>query len=78
MTIDRCACYNVSFATLKAEARASGAETISALQEEIDFGRDCGRCHPYIRRMLRTGETAFSEIIGEDGGEGSISSKLEW
>lgn len=77
MTIDRCVCFNVRFDTIKAEARASGAETVPALQEEIDFGRDCERCHPYIRRMLETGETTFSEIIGEDGGDGRTSSKLE-
>lgn len=77
MVIDRCVCYDVPFDTLARVARRTGAATVEALQEEINFGRDCSRCHPYVRRMLQTGETAFSEIIGEDDGNGRAPSKLE-
>jgi NAD(P)H-nitrite reductase large subunit len=66
MPIDRCVCFDVPFETLDSIARCSGAETIEALQEEIAFGHDCCRCHPYVTRMLATGQTVFSEIIREE------------
>ena len=77
MVVDRCVCYDVSFETLAAVADRTGADTLEALQQKITFGRSCCRCHPYVRRMLRSGETVFSEIIGEDDGNGRASSKLE-
>lgn len=66
MTIDRCQCYNVSFATLSDEARRTGANTVEALQAEICFGQKCGLCHPYVRRMLRTGQVTFHQVIEDD------------
>lgn len=66
MTIDRCYCYDWTFAELKAIAEAEGAETVAALQEHATFGQNCELCHPYVRRMLRTGETVFGEVIQEE------------
>ncbi|MEM1055669.1 MAG: (2Fe-2S)-binding protein [Bacteroidota bacterium] len=66
MTIDRCLCYNTSFADMAEEAACSGAATIPDLQDEIVFGHGCTLCHPYVRRMLRTGETVFHEIVTEE------------
>lgn len=63
--VDRCFCFSKTFAALKAEAEAAGAETVAALQEHVLFGRRCRLCHPYVRRMLRTGETVFREIVSE-------------
>lgn len=65
MTIDRCLCFNVRFEDLKEIAVATGAESVAALQHEIAFGANCELCHPYVRRMLKTGETAFHEIVTE-------------
>lgn len=70
MTIDRCLCYQVRFARLKPIAEATGAETVAALQDEAarrraTFGQGCRLCHPYVRRMLRTGATTFHEVIEE-------------
>ena len=55
-------------AGLKAElillaAKETGADSVAALQDEVTFGQNCQLCHPYVRRMLRTGEVAFDEVI---------------
>ncbi len=63
MDIDRCYCFGVPFAELKTIADATGAETVAELQEHATFGHTCKLCHPYVRRMLRTGRTVFHEIV---------------
>ena len=61
--IDRCYCFGVTFADLKAVADATGAESVAELQEHAAFGERCQLCHPYVRRMLRTGRTVFHQIV---------------
>lgn len=61
--IDRCYCFGQPFAGLKAVADATGAATVAELQAHATFGQRCRLCHPYVRRMLRTGETVFGEIV---------------
>ncbi|MGV3526805.1 MAG: (2Fe-2S)-binding protein [Candidatus Sericytochromatia bacterium] len=63
--IDRCLCFNQSFAALKAQALEHHCTSLEALQEVICFGKKCRLCHPYVRRMLQTGETVFHEILRE-------------
>ena len=63
--IDRCYCFGRTFAELKAAAGAAGAQTVAELQAHVVFGQRCRLCHPYVRRMLRTGETVFHEIVTE-------------
>lgn len=63
MPIDRCYCYQQTFAALKDVADETGAASIKALQEHVLFGQNCELCHPYVRRMLDTGETSFEEVI---------------
>ncbi|PSQ98408.1 MAG: (2Fe-2S)-binding protein [Bacteroidetes bacterium QS_9_68_14] len=65
MNIDRCYCYEERFARLKRVAEATGADSVAALQEHVEFGRDCQLCRPYVRRMLQTGEVVFEEVIRE-------------
>ncbi len=65
MRIDRCYCFQQTFATLKAVAEATEARSVAALQTRVVFGERCKLCHPYVRRMLRTGATVFHEIIEE-------------
>jgi bacterioferritin-associated ferredoxin len=64
--IDRCYCFQVTFRELREKAAASGAASVEELQGEVTFGKQCRLCHPYVRRMLRTGETVFREVIVED------------
>ena len=66
MHIDRCYCFQQTFAALKNVAEATGAARVEALQEHVQFGQRCKLCHPYVRRMLRTGATVFQEIITEE------------
>lgn len=74
MRIDRCYCFQHSFADLKATAEAEGVQTVEALQEHVSFGHNCQLCHPYVRRMLRTGQTVFTHVIlAEDEPEGGAS-----
>ena len=51
------------FAELLPVARQQGCSSLAALQEHADFGGGCELCHPYVRRMLKTGETVFHEVI---------------
>jgi len=66
MTIDRCYCYDRSFEALKTVAENTGADSIDDLQVHVTFGENCQLCHPYVRRMLETGQTVFHEVIEED------------
>ena len=65
MRIDRCYCFQKTFVELKTTAAATGAGSVAALQQHTDFGRRCGLCHPYVRRMLRTGAVIFDHIVTE-------------
>ena len=65
MTIDRCFCFATTFAELADVAERTGAATVPELQAHALFGQKCQLCHPYARRMLRTGQTVFHEIVTE-------------
>ncbi len=66
MDIDRCLCFNQRFADLQQVAEATGAQTVAELQTHVAFGQRCGLCRPYVRAMLRTGETVFHQILTDD------------
>lgn len=66
MTIDRCTCFGRTFAELAEVAAETGAATVPELQAHALFGQKCRLCHPYVRRMLRTGQTVFHEIVTEE------------
>lgn len=63
LVIDKCHCFNQSFAALKRVAETSGSTSIPELQQHVAFGLNCKLCHAYVARMLKTGETVFHEII---------------
>ena len=65
MRIDRCYCFGRTFAELRTVAEATGAGSVEALQRHALFGERCKLCHPYVRRMLRTGETVFHAVVTE-------------
>ena len=66
MQIDRCYCFQQKFSELKAIADEHGAATVQELQRHVTFGQNCQLCHPYVHRMLRTGQTIFDEIIRDE------------
>lgn len=70
--VDRCVCFARPFPELyaiaqkmKARSPTSAMPTFDELQEETDFGLACRICNPYVRRMLRTGETSFDVLLTE-------------
>lgn len=63
--IDRCTCFHRFFSELKDIAEQTHSTTISELQQHVQFGENCRLCHPYVQRMLKTGEVVFNEIIDE-------------
>ena len=64
LCIDRCVCRQILFADLLPQARA-GNWQLPDLIRETGCGGSCGLCRPYLRAMLRTGQTVFGEIILE-------------
>jgi len=66
MRIDRCVCFNRTFVELKEVAERNAAASIEMLQDHVEFGLQCSLCHPYVRRMLRTGETCFGQIVTDE------------
>ena len=60
--VSRCICRGVEFAELLPRARAS-SWTLADLIRETGCGGQCGLCRPYLREMLRTGQTAFHELL---------------
>jgi len=62
MRIDRCVCVQSSFAEAIEVSRREGL-TLAQLESRLGCGTGCGLCRPYLRRALRTGETAFHQII---------------
>lgn len=49
-----CLCRGVSDRTVKSTI-ADGAGTVDAVIEQCHAGSDCGKCRPYIARLLTIG-----------------------
>lgn len=63
MHIDRCYCFQQTFAALKSVAAQTKAGSVEELQRYVRFGLRCRLCLPYVRYMLQTGQTVFRAII---------------
>lgn len=64
--IDHCICFGRDFEELLQIARAKQVTTLEELQDETEFGLSCRICNPYVRRMLKTGQTTFDTLLTED------------
>ncbi len=62
LRIDRCVCLNRSFSELKELAKSKGLD-FAGLRAATGCGTGCGLCVPYVKVMLRTGQTEFRELI---------------
>ncbi len=62
MRVYRCVCDDVTFAELKKLAETKNVSTLEKLQQDRPFGRSCGLCVPYVRRMLEDGITEFDGL----------------
>lgn len=60
MPVDRCVCFNITFAELKKYAQTRPDCGIDDLRERFGCTRGCALCLPYIQAMLATGRTEFS------------------
>jgi bacterioferritin-associated ferredoxin len=63
--VTHCICFDVSFAQLKKVADTNNVHDLEALQQCVQFGHNCGLCHPYVRQMLRTGQTEFDVFYND-------------
>ena len=63
--VSGCICRSVAFEELLPRARASGWN-LADLIRETGCGGQCGLCRPYLRQMLLTGQTAFSQLLPPD------------
>lgn len=65
--VSRCICMRMPFVDLLSLARDHDWD-LADLMRETGCGDQCGLCRPYLRRMLRTGETEFRELLKEHDG----------
>jgi len=72
MNIYRCVCYDQTFEDLKVIAQRERFIKLPQLQKYCEFGNKCQLCHPYIKEMLRTGQTQFHRIIQDQADHTSI------
>ena len=61
-----CICHKRTFAELKQLAGERGLTTVEEITMATGCISGCGLCRPYIARMLKTGETAFPVLPGEE------------
>lgn len=59
MPVDRCICHQISFAEVKRIADEKGLLSVERLRVEKICSTNCRLCEPYLRQMLKTGETTF-------------------
>jgi len=57
--VTRCVCQRMTFDSLLRLCREYGWN-LEDLVANTGCGDQCGMCHPYLERMLDTGETRFA------------------
>ena len=63
--IDRCVCQRLPFAVLLPLARAGGWSEADVIRA-TGCGDQCGMCRPYLRQVLATGETIFTQVLEDE------------
>lgn len=61
MAVTGCVCHDISFEELKQIARESKS-SFDELSKKTSCCTGCGMCEPYVRLMLRTGQTSFEAL----------------
>lgn len=56
--VDRCVCVDITFEALK-QAHLQESLDLEALKQRTGCCSGCNSCEPYVRLMLRTGQTRF-------------------
>jgi len=63
MNVDRCICHDITFAEVKAIAQERGLNSVEEIEANRIACSNCKLCVPYIKRMLKTGETVFDRSV---------------
>lgn len=63
--VDRCICFDKTFADMKKIIDKHGIKSISELRKHIPFGENCGLCVPYVEQVIKIGKTEF-EVLNID------------
>ena len=58
-TVKRCVCHKITFSEILTLAEEKNLNSYTQLLEEKICGMGCGMCHPYLNKMMATGETEF-------------------
>jgi bacterioferritin-associated ferredoxin len=64
-SITHCVCSGLSFAQIKQHADHHNIRSIKGLRSRLGMGAYCSACAPYLKQMLRSGQTEFDEPINE-------------
>ncbi len=63
MRIDRCVCHAVPFERVLRHCREHPDAGFEDVRRALKCGSGCGLCEPYVRRLMRTGQTVFHQVI---------------
>ncbi len=58
-SVKRCVCHKKTFCEILDIASEMNFTTYAQLLENKICGMGCGMCHPYLNKMMVTGETEF-------------------
>ncbi|MCH8567354.1 MAG: (2Fe-2S)-binding protein [Balneolales bacterium] len=58
-SVKMCVCHKKKFAQIKEICDKEGLKTLDDIIHSDVAAKGCGMCHPYIEKMLITGETCF-------------------
>lgn len=62
-SIDRCVCSGMTFEQMKREAKRLNLRSVKGMRSRLPMGAYCSACAPYLREMLKTGKTKFTEPV---------------
>lgn len=68
MVVDRCICFDVTFAKIKELAQREGL-SLEELKQRTGCCTGCTMCEPYVRLMLRTGQTEFVPLTPHEAAD---------
>ena len=60
--VDRCVCFDKTFAEMKEVIDAEGITTFDELKKRLTFAENCNICVPYVELVIRTGKTSFEPM----------------
>lgn len=60
--VDRCVCFDKTFAEMKEVIDAEGITTFEELKKRLTFAENCNICVPYVELVIKTGKTSFEPM----------------